>query len=231
MIGKKRILFGEKYDGSYVLLDDFENIKIAYSFGINKNIQFDKALANKGIDVYMYDHTINSLPYKNVKFHWKKIGICGIGKQYPNMKNLEELIIENGHINEKDMILKMDIEGWEWESLINLKQSTLNKFKYIAIEFHFKDEKNYNNTFIYYNVLEKLSRTHQSFYFRCNDRSNIINFGYNKICRFIEVSYVKKKDNFFKKDETIYPIYEFDFSKPKLRKFEMNLNLLKVFED
>ena len=34
------------------------------------------------------------------------------------MKNLEELIVENGYINEKYMILKIDIEGWEWESLI-----------------------------------------------------------------------------------------------------------------
>ncbi len=48
----------------------------------------------------MYDHTINSLPYQNPKFHWKKIGICGIEKKHPNMKNLEELIKENGHINE-----------------------------------------------------------------------------------------------------------------------------------
>ena len=48
------ILLEPKYDGSYVLLDDFENIKIAYSFGIKRNIQFDKTLANKGIDKYKY---------------------------------------------------------------------------------------------------------------------------------------------------------------------------------
>jgi len=39
-----------------------------------------------------------------------------------------------------------------------------------------------------------------------------------------------KKDNFFQKDETIYPIYEFDYSKPELEKLEMNLNILKVFD-
>lgn len=58
VVGKKRILLGEKTDGCYVLLDDFENIKYAYSFGIYRNIQFDKALADKGIDIFMYDHTI-----------------------------------------------------------------------------------------------------------------------------------------------------------------------------
>ena len=76
VVGKNRILLGDKYDGCYVLLDDFDNVKIAYSFGISSNIQFDKALADKGIDVFMYDHTINSLPYQNPKFHWKKLGLC-----------------------------------------------------------------------------------------------------------------------------------------------------------
>ena len=59
----KILYLGEKTDGCYVLLDDFENIKDAYNFGIGRNIQFDKALAEKGIDIFMYDHTINSFPY------------------------------------------------------------------------------------------------------------------------------------------------------------------------
>jgi hypothetical protein len=232
VVGKKRILLGEKSDGCYVLLDDFENIKYAYSFGISTNIQFDKALADRGIDVFMYDHTINSLPYYNPKFHWKKIGLCGIGKQYRNMKNLEELIAENGHINEKNMILKMDIEHWEFESIIDLKEDTLNQFKYILVEYHFKDENEFKSDNLYYNVLKKISKTHQSYYARCNgDRGHIVRFGINRICFIIEVCYIIKKDNIFKKDETVYPIYEFDISVPQKGKLEMNLNILKLFED
>jgi hypothetical protein len=53
---------------------------------------------------------------------------------------LEQLIAENGHSKEKNMILKMDIEHWEFESLIDLKEETLNQFKYIAIEYHFRDQ-------------------------------------------------------------------------------------------
>ena len=232
VVGKKRILLGEKYDGCYVLLDDFENIKIAYSFGISNNILFDKALADKGIEVYMYDHTINSLPYQNPKFHWKKLGICGIGSNFTNMKNLEELIKENGHINEKNMILKIDVDNWEWESIINLKEETLNQFKYIAIEYHFKYNIKYKKEYLFYKVIKKISKTHQAFYTRCNgDRSRIINFGNNRICHIIEVSYIIKENNSFLTDESIYPIYEFDYSKPVLGKLEMNLNLLKLFDD
>ena len=232
VVGKKRVLLGEKNDGCYVLIDDFENIKFAYSFGIFKNIQFDKALADKGIDVYMYDHTINSLPYENPKFHWKKIGICGANRNLTNMKTLEQLIEENGHINEKNMILKMDIEHWEWEAILNLKEETLKQFKYIAVEYHFEDKNYYKDEHLYYNVIKKISKTHQAFYARCNgDRSKKINFGNNRICFIMEVSYIIKKGNLFKKDETVYPIYEFDYSKPVIGKLEMNLNLLKLFND
>ena len=232
VFGKDRILIGKKSDGCYVLLDDFKYIKIAYSFGISINIQFDKALADMGIDIYMYDHTIDSLPMQNDKFHWKKFGLCGKNTNRTNLKNLEELLVENGHLHETNMILKIDIEKWEWESLNTLDEKILQKFKYIAIEYHFNNETLTDNRIIYYNVLKKISKTHQSFYARCNgDRSMKINFGLNRICHILEVSYVLKNGNKFGKDETIYPIYEFDYSKPRVGILETNLNVLKLFNE
>ena len=53
VIGKERILIGRRMDGSYVILDDFKNVRVAYSFGIRREIQFDKNLADRGIDVYI----------------------------------------------------------------------------------------------------------------------------------------------------------------------------------
>ena len=231
VVGKKRILIGKKGDGCYVLLDDLKDIKIAYSFGIQKNVKFDQDLADRGIDIYMYDHTINSLPYNNPKFHWKKIGICGKKRYLKNLKDLETLIAENGHSLEKNMILKIDVEHWEWESLDDLNEEILIQFKYIAIEFHFRDESISKESKYYFRVLQKLAKTHQSFYFRCNGRRNsIITFGNNRICHILEVSYIIKKNNIFTYDEAIYPISEFEYIPNRLNeKLEMNLNLLKLF--
>ena len=61
VIGKTRKLYGGKVSTSYVMLEEFEGIKIAYSIGIGDPgwyIAFDKELADRNIDVYMYDHTI-----------------------------------------------------------------------------------------------------------------------------------------------------------------------------
>ena len=135
VLNKKRVLIGEKRDGSYLLFDDFINVHIAYSFGISSNVDFDKALPDRGIDIYMYDHTIDSLPFENTKFHWRKIGICGKYRTNVNLKTLEKLIDENGHKTKKNMILKMDIEHWEWESLADVSEETLNQFKLLFISY------------------------------------------------------------------------------------------------
>ena len=227
VIGKERILIGEKKDGCYVILNDFKNIRIAYSFGISKMIQFDKGLADRNIDVYMYDHTINKLPYYNPKFHWEKIGICGKNRQKSNnLKTLEEIMLKNGHSSQKNMILKIDIEANEWESLKDVPENILKQFKYILIEYHF----NSNNVELYYNVIKKLYKNHQVFYLRCYSREKIIIFGNNRICRSLEASYVIREGNAFDKDETIYPIFEFDFLDPNPNaNDEFNLNILKLF--
>ena len=195
--GKKRVLLGNKKDGSYIMLDDFENIKIAYSIGIYKLIQFDQALADKGIDVYMYDHTINNLPYENSRFHWKKIGIGGNSKRSNNIQTLEEMITENGHTDEKNMILKIDVEYAEWDSMNEVSDNILKQFKYILIEFHFLKD----NLKLYYNVLKKLYKTHQVFYINCSDE--LTTFGNNRFCRNIEVSYIIRDGNIFEKDKSI----------------------------
>lgn len=227
VIGKNRILLGEKTDGCYVLLDDFENIKIAYSFGISYKIQFDDALAKRGIDVYMYDHTISSLPYNNYRFHWSKIGICGNNERTQNLKTLEDLLKENGHISEKNMILKMDIEGWEWNPLNEINEDILRQFKYILIEYHFLET---SKEELYYNVIKKIHKSHQVFYCRCHGRDNISPIR-NRMCRNLEVSYIIREGNKFDKDYSLYPIFELDFIGPRNdNKSEINLNLLKLFD-
>ena len=177
----------------------------------------------------MYDHTINGLPYQNPRFHWKKIGIRGKNEVNSKLKTLEDLIQENGHTKEQNMIFKIDTEGAEWNSLNDLPEIILTQFKYIVIEYHFINLKEGQ---LYYNVLKKISKTHQAFYLRCHGRENIVIFGNNRICQFLEVSYIIKVNNNFDRDDVMYPIFEFDFTGPNNSgKVEFNINLLKLFTD
>lgn len=223
VFGKNKIRIGNKGDGGYILLDDFDNIKIAYSFGISNEISFEKELADKNIDIFMYDHTIEKLQYKNSRFHWKKIGLTGDNNQKENMKTIVELLTENGHINEQNMILKLDIELGEWEVFKNLHSNILNKFKYIVGEFHFNLMYNIN----YYDILKKFQNTHQVFHLHCNNCGNIIDlYGY-KICGLLEISFIRKEGYQFIEDNSTYPIEGLDYKNCKNKK-EINyiINIL-----
>ena len=207
VVGYKKIRIGRKADGGYILLDDLRNIKIAYSFGISTEISFDKELADKNIDVYMYDHSINSLPFENSRFHWKKIGLSGMISNKTNLKTLPELLNENGHSKENDLILKLDIESYEWDVFQNLPINTLNQFKFIVCEFHFSERK-IND---YINILKKLQLTHQIFHLHCNNCGNIIELDGYKICNLLEISFIKKNGYNFSKNNDIFPIEGLDY--------------------
>ena len=149
----------------------------------------------------MYDHTIKNLPYQNPKFHWKKIGLTEHKKRNDNMKTLKELLIENGHIKEKNMILKLDI----------------------VVEFHF------NNIFIseYIKVFRKLNKNHQIFHLHCNNCGEIVKFdGYN-ICNLLEISFVIRENNSFLKPIDYFPINNIDYKNCE-NKFDSN-NFLNIY--
>ena len=219
---KKKIRIGIDRDGGYILLDDFKDIKIAYSFGISREISFDKELADRNIDVYMYDHTISKLPFENKKFHWKKIGLSSIKKK--NMKTLQELLEENGHLNEQNMILKMDIESYEWGVFKELPLNILKQFKYIVGEFHFTNE----NKNIYLNILKKIEITHQIIHLHCNNcASQILDYYGFQICSLLEITFALKEGFEFKKFSSNFPINGLDYKNCK-HKTDCN-NLLNIF--
>ena len=44
------------------MVDAFDAVDAAYSFGIGDNVAWDKEIAQRAIPVHMYDHTIDQLP-------------------------------------------------------------------------------------------------------------------------------------------------------------------------
>ena len=227
--GKTRKLFGNKKPTSYVMIDDFDGIKIAYSFGIAAPafcIAFDKELADRNIDVYMYDHTIDKIAYNNPKFHFHKIGITGKNKNKPMLKSLEEILKENGHLNEKDMILKVDVEYSEWESFVDFPEELLQNFRFLLFEFHFTNK----NLDIYAKVLAKLSKYHQAFYVHCINCGDVIQIGDLRICQYLEVSYIIKEGYEFEIDDSIYPIPELDTKCRGNKVLDFSENIFKYFD-
>ncbi len=135
--GFGKIRVGKEHDGGYIMLDDFAGIEAAYSIGINNDISWDKQVAAYGIDIFQYDHTIDTLPEQNPHFRWSKIGLGVVDNPAASLESLPSLITRNGHEACNEMLLKFDIEDAEWDVFGALDSAYLKQFRQIVGEFHF----------------------------------------------------------------------------------------------
>ncbi len=165
----KRI--GSKRDGGYVMVCPMSTNKIAYSIGIFDNVDWDNEMVNNGYDVFMYDHTIECLPFSKEGFHWFKQGICG-GELRVDLRPITRMLLDNGHTSETGMVLKMDVEGYEWEVLDDISVKTLIQFDQIIMEMHGLVTGSNREQMV--RCLKKLSSTHDLVHIHANNTGKII---------------------------------------------------------
>ena len=177
-------------DGAYVMADDFESGGLAYSFGISDDVAWDTDMAQRGYDIYMYDPTIQELPYQQPKFHFCCAGISDGKTAAPNCHPLEYFLHENRHEAVRHMILKMDVEGAEWGFLSETKPSTLEMFDQIVFELHelIAD----GNTEQKLQALDKLNTTHQLVHLHPNNFGRAVVVDGKLFANDIEATYVRR---------------------------------------
>ena len=159
---------GRSNDGGYVMVEPYSDTKIAYSLGICDDVSWDKEMAEQGYEIYQYDHTIDKLPEENEKFHWFKIGLTG-DEENEELKHLDNLLDRNGHSETTGMVLKMDIEGYEWGVINQSDESILDKFDQIVMEIHYVVTGKERNKII--DALKKITKTHAMVNIHANNNS------------------------------------------------------------
>jgi len=195
--GAKYSRVGKDFDGGYVMLDDFQSgaVDAAYSFGIGNDVSWDVEIADRGIDVFMYDHTIDSLPKQHPRFRYFKLGITG-EKKGEDLRTLDDILAKNGHSQCKNLIMKIDIEGCEWDVFRQADVSIIGQFSQIVIELHGLIEAAYDpkalDTFV--GVLGKINKTHQSVHVHANGSSIPLLIGGLVMPDVMEVTYVRRHD-------------------------------------
>lgn len=180
---------GRDNDGGYLMLNLDNTSKIAYSFGICDDTSWDRDMANLGYEVYQYDHTIEKLPEQNSHFHWKKIGITG-NDETDNLKRLSTLLSENGHEMTRHMILKIDVEGAEWDVFANMTETELRQFDEIVVEWHDildNDRKQVEK------ALKNVSVTHAPVHVHANNYAKVDFCGDILMPDVLEVTYLNRQ--------------------------------------
>lgn len=195
---------GRHGDGGYVMLDDFAGRSVAYSFGILDDVSWDLAMAAEGLDVYQYDHTIDGLPEEHPRFHWQRRGIAGrFDASRPELVTLPMLLEENGHAGQTGMILKMDVEGAEWEVLLSLSQEILSQFDQVVIELHDLNDLAQETKIV--RALSHLNETHAPVHVHANNCSRYIMFAGRILPDVLEVTYLRRGGYDLRPTEKSFP--------------------------
>lgn len=159
-------------------------------------------MAKRGYDVFMYDMTIDGLPYENEKFHFFKEGIGGVKDEIKMLDTLENFIARNGHENNTDMILKMDVEGAEWDFLENVSSDTLNQFDQIVFEVHgIIDQKTPVEKERTINLINKINATHTLVHLHGNNYRPYLEIDdVGIVSSLLELTYLRTKNHIFYDD-------------------------------
>ena len=132
--GYEKIRVGSAGDGGYIQLDDYSNISAAISFGICNDDNWDLAVARMGVPVYQFDHTIEKAPSTHPLLHFERKKAAG--NPSADAVTIAGLVAAHSKLSAPDIILKMDIEGSEWDVLDNASSESLSKLSQIVCEFH-----------------------------------------------------------------------------------------------
>lgn len=203
--GQALIRLGQAYDGGYVLADDFTSDMHVYSFGIANDVSFELDLAKRGLQIYLHDHTISQLPEEHENFCFRKLGISHIDELHNQKLSLETLLAMNQDLENDQLILKMDVEGAEWDFLANVPAQILSRFRQITFELHRLTDIRQSGRIL--GGLEKLNMTHQLVWIHAN------NFGHIEraengleIPAYVEVTYLNRAVYHTRKGSCCFPL-------------------------
>lgn len=114
--------------------NDLEGLEACFSLGVGNVSGFEKDCTNLGIKVFCADDSVEELPekFENVYFVKKHIG----ASSNMNFITLDDFVKNSLSNLESDLILQMDIEGFEYETILSTSNSLMSRFRVIVIEFH-----------------------------------------------------------------------------------------------
>lgn len=181
--------YGTPGDGGYLLNDDISESDICVSLGIGDNYSFDVDIAKSCSQVVMFDHTIPPPQHLTSNMNFEKIGIAATESE--NFTTIEKII--STLPEESDLILKIDVEGAEWEVLESLTPNALLRFRQIAAEFHnlhsLHDSEQFNRIV---KSLSKISQTHFLANFHVNNWASYQLIAGVPFPDVVEVTYVRR---------------------------------------
>ena len=178
---------GSKNDGGYVIANDLFHDDFLISFGIGNDVNFEIEIVEVIAGAQLYDDSISNLPTlvpKSVFFSERIDTESGV-----SLTDALSRIVDF-----KDLILKIDIEGSEWNVLDEASGPELSKFRQIIVEFHWLSEimnEDFRKKVL--RVLKKISETHIVINSHPNNWSDVLVIENLQIPNVVEVTFLRRE--------------------------------------
>ena len=188
---------GSPHDGGYVIADDISSNDYVVSFGVEGNVDFEKDLNGYGCHIDMYDYSVDKTPIdiSNSRFFKEKIGVSA------DCTTLQECLDKT----DKDIFLKVDIEGSEWDVFAASTEEELNRCRQITIEAHWLQNLPYD---AFYNAvvmaLTNLRKTHTPVLLHPNNNQPLMVLGNYPVPTVFEVLYLRNSSYKFEAEKDLF---------------------------
>ena len=189
-LGFSKVRVGnDRGDGGYVMVDDWRDVVGAISIGIGGDVSWDVAIAERGIDVHQFDHTVSGPPVEHPRFHFHAIGVGGDDSADAPYRSLGGIVREIPRGG--DLLLKMDVEGAEWAALAATPAQVMERFAQIVIEVHGPLAGSVLDAVRNVLVARYLRRTHRVVHVHANNYAPVESFEGIQLPHALELTYLR----------------------------------------
>ena len=149
--------FGSRYDGGYLMCENLiDGLEAAYSYGVGPNDEWGcEVSARYRVPVHQYDCFDPARPVcetGHFVFHDECIGNRRAIIESRFFDTLANQISGNGDSG-KRLIVKIDVEGAEWDALMATSDAVLGRIDQLAMELHGSHDRRFLR------AVQKLKRT------------------------------------------------------------------------
>jgi hypothetical protein len=129
---------GPKGDGGYLVPDDLVGIEACFSPGVAMSSGFERDCADLGMRVFMADGSVDGPAESHESFRFTKRNLGATSTD--DVMTLDQWVEDSLPNPGSDLILQIDIEGAEYETLLSASDSLMRRFRIIVAEFHELDK-------------------------------------------------------------------------------------------
>ena len=182
---------GNEGDGGYIMYSNFSGNEVLISAGIGEDVSWDFHMLNTfaAKAVIQIDHTIGGKPPREDS---RVIFIDKMLKGYDSQESVTLGWLINRLPQAHPRILKIDIEGSEWEVFAATTLSDLSTFDQICVEFHNLHEVIFEDNPHYLETMAKLATNHAPIHVHANNWGAYEIIANRPVPDVLEVTYLSR---------------------------------------